>query len=495
MRLWIGLHLSKLPLEVFEPTWSNSVDASVVIEQEKVLATSNAARAAGIRPGMRRGSVVMLDPEARVHERSLEKEADALQAVSLAMLQYSPEVAEGDERILLLSVGASLQLFSGVRALCRRVRADLRAFGFTAHVSCAPTARGAWLLARCDGGRTVQQKSMVRELDRLPVVAIPAARPFASWFEGLGCTTISHLRRLPRPGLQRRCGRQLLDTIDGALGEAPELFEWLEAPTTFEAKVELFDRIESAELLLAGAQGMVAQLCGWLCAKQLALEAVSLFLEHERGRQKRPPSSIEITLGTPVWESDHIIRLLKERLSTTVLEAPVIGMALVATKLRALEPPSMELFADPGGTEEDQVRVIELLISRLGTDAVKQSKPAADYRPEVANVWVPVQDAMQGGTAASQLPPNINAMLRPTWLLPKPIPLLIRAHRPFYSSPLRIVAGPERVEAGWWSDGATRDYFVAQGEGDKALYWIYRERIAGTNGGEDPRFFLHGLFG
>jgi len=493
MQLWIGLHLSHLPLEVFHANWSSD-SVAVVLDQEKVLGASRTARAAGIKPGMRRGGVLMLEPNAHIHERSPQKEAEALQAVAMAMLQYTPEVAEAEESSLVMGVGASLRLFGGIRSICRRVRADLRALGFTSRVSCAPTARGAWLLARSGGGRVVKHRTMERFLDNLPALAIPAARPYSGWLEGLGCETIAQLRRLPRPGLQRRCGRQLLDTIDSAMGAAPEMFQWIEPPTAFEAKVELFDRIENAELLLAGAQSLILQLIGWLAGHQLAVESVTLLLEHERGRQKIPPTPIDISFGTPVWEADHIVRLMKERLAKTELSNFVIGLALEAAQLRPLEVPSLELFPEPGGKEEDQVRAIELLVSRLGADAVKQSKPIADYRPEVANAWVSVQENLREASVAAQLPPNLDGTMRPTWLLAKPIALLIRANRPWYGSALRIVAGPERVEAGWWSDGASRDYYVAQDDAG-SLLWIYLERLSSTAEGGERRFFLHGLFG
>lgn len=493
MQLWIGLHLSQLPLEVFHANWSSD-SVAVVLDQEKVLGLSRAARAAGIKPGMRRGGVLILEQDAHIHDRSLQKESEAIQTVAMAMLRYTPEVAEAEEASLVMSVGASLTLFGGARALCQLVQADLRALGFTARISCAPTARGAWLLARCGGGRVVQHKTMVRRVDSLPALAIPAARPYTGWFEGLGCETIADLRRLPRPGLQRRCGRQLLDTIDSAMGTAPELFDWIEAPATFEAKIELFGRIENADLLLAGAQRLVVLLCGWLCARQMAVERVTLLLEHERGKIRRPPTTVEVVLGEAVWEGDHIIRLLKERLGQLDLEAPVVELALEATQLQPMAPQSQSLFLEPGGSEEDQVRCIELLVARLGGDAVRQSKPEADYRPEVANAWVSVQEKVREAVAAAQLPPDLDSTMRPTWLLAKPIALLMRSNRPWYGSALRIVAGPERVEAGWWSEGASRDYYVAQGEGDSALYWIFRERIGGA-ADVDPRYFLHGLFG
>jgi protein ImuB len=78
---------------------------------------------------------------------------------------------------------------------------------------------------------------------------------------------------------------------------------------------------------------------------------------------------------------------------------------------------------------------------------------------------------------------------RPFWLLQQPLALMLRKHRPFYGSPLRLLSGPERIECGWWDGPPTvRDYFVAEGE-EAACYWIYRERD-----GDDIHWFLHGLF-
>ncbi|HEY6133561.1 MAG TPA: DNA polymerase Y family protein, partial [Rubrivivax sp.] len=58
--------------------------------------------------------------------------------------------------------------------------------------------------------------------------------------------------------------------------------------------------------------------------------------------------------------------------------------------------------------------------------------------------------------------------------------------------PLQLLAGPERIEAGWW-DGApaTRDYFVAQAH-DGALVWVFRTRLPPSTAAEG--WFLHGRF-
>jgi protein ImuB len=330
-------------------------------------------------------------------------------------------------------------------------------------------------------------RSLERVLGVLPFRAAPEVRAFSDWFTGLGCTTLDDIRRLPRPGLKRRCGVELLDTLDRAYGLAPELYEWLAVPPAFSARIELPDRIEHAEAMLFAARRLIVQLCGWLNAQQLALTHASLTLEHERGRKAIDPTVIQIALATPGWHEEHLVRLLKERLGRTELTAAVIALRLTATKVQPAEPPTDTLFPEPGGSAEDHHRLIELLVARLGTENVLRPVPSSDYRPECANRWLPVSDTQK----IEAIPPDLP---RPAWLLMTPLQLMMKSHRPFYGSPLKLVSPGERIEAGWFDGGlASRDYFVAQAA-DQSCYWIYRER-PGSAEADDVRWFLHGLFG
>lgn len=329
------------------------------------MALSPLARAAGVKPGMRRAGALMLAPQARLHERSPELEAQALQAVALALLQYSPLVAQGEEATLLVDAGASL---------------------------------------------------------------------------------------------------------------------------------ELFDRVEHADALLFGARRLLQQMTGWLCARQFAVERIQLLLVHERGRVARPPTVIDLALGEAVWRDEHLVRLLKERLAQLSLDAPVIGLTLEALQVQPMAPPSESLFPEPGGTPQERQRLLELLVARLGAENVLQASPRADYRPEAANQWLPLPSKPGGKNVPPDLPPGLSGMPRPGWLLAQPIALLMREHRPFYGSPLKMVSVAERIEAGWWGQSQARDYFIAEGL-DHAHYWVYRERIAGSGEDAAPRWFLHGLFG
>jgi protein ImuB len=403
-------------------------------------------------------------------------------------MKFSPDVALLDEATVIVEVGASLRLFGGMLSLCRQAKALLDTLGLTARISAAPTGQGAWLLAKHGNRRVLQISSLERALAPLPMHAVPEIRPFADWFAGLGCETIADVRRLPRAGLQRRCGEHLLDSLDRAFGLAPELFDWLELLPTFSARIELPDRLEQADGAVFAAHRLLAQLCGWLCAKQLAVAAVTLSFEHERGRQALAPTLIEIALGEPAWREDHLLRLVKERLHRAELPAPAIALRLDATKIESAQPASDNLFPEPGGTPEDHARLLELLIARLGAENVLRAAPTADYRPEIANRWVPVGDREKKIALPEGLP-------RPTWMLETPVRLLMRENRPFYGSSLRLASPAERIEAGWFDDGLiTRDYYVAQAE-DRSCYWIYLERVSSRAAEAEQRWFLHGLFG
>ena len=459
------------------------------MDREQVLAVSHQAWREGVTIGMRAGGVATVAPGTLVLDRDQDKERLALEAVATALLQFTPEVAFTDDFSVLLDVSASLRLFGGPVALCRRVNASVRTLGFTARLGAAPTARGAWLLARAGRakGRVLRRRCLkmsvlAARLDKLACAWLPTALPFTEWFQGIGARDLGALRRLPRTGLLRRTSKQLLEDLDRAYGDAQEMHRWIKVPAAFSAHVETFDRIEHADALMFGATRLILQMIGWLTAQQLAVTSFTLSMEHERGRDAIVPSPLDIVLAEPAWKEAHLLRLLKERLAKVELKAPVIGLRLNAGQLVPMMPPTDQLFPEPGGSPADFTRLLELLSARLGADNVLMPVRSPDHRPERAYTWLPATHKTK------KTADDDEALERPAMVLEKPIKLLMRGERPFYGSPLKLILGPERIEAGWWNDQvAARDYYVAQGT-DEACYWIYLERT------QDAQWYLHGLY-
>ncbi|AOB30888.1 DNA polymerase [Bordetella sp. H567] len=485
MQLWIAIHLPRLALDALHPPWPLDATACAVIEHECVMALTPAAAAHGIRLGMRRAGANTLAPHAILLDRAPAAESAALEGAALALLQYTPDVALGDQDSLLLNVGASLRVFGGPRALARRVAGTLRTLGLQARLGMAPTAGGAWLLARRgDRGprHALAMERLARRLDALPCGLLPQALPHLEWLHGIGCRHFGFLRRLPRAGLQRRCGTALLKALDAAYGDAPQAHAWISPPAAFKRRYELIERIEHTDAVLAVARILVEQMSGWLTARQRAVPGLTLALEHERGRHARPPSLLELTLAEPAWQPGHLLGLLRERLGRMTLQAPVIAVVLDAARTVPQPAANTTLFPEPAQVASERARLLDMLTARLGADRVLRPCPAADHRPEVANRWTPVHDASAADTAAPMLD-------RPFWLLDPPQPLQVRRNRPVHGTPLTLLRGPERIESGWWDEAAAvRDYFVAE-DAHAARYWVYRER-----GMTDARWYLHGLY-
>ena len=90
MRLWIAACLRCLPLDAIRPHWPDDAQAYAVLEQERVIALTPAARLAGVRMDMRRAGAAAIAPQVELLPRSPQAEADALQGAALALLQYTP---------------------------------------------------------------------------------------------------------------------------------------------------------------------------------------------------------------------------------------------------------------------------------------------------------------------------------------------------------------------------------------------------------------------
>lgn len=485
MRTWVAVHLLHPTLDTLCPDWRTR--AAVVIERDLVRVCSPAAWDTGVRPGMRVGGVNALCPQAVLTHYDEHIHYSALQAASLALLQYTPELAQDEQDTLLLDVTGSLSLFGGIRRLYRRIQGTLQGLCLSARCAIAATARGAWLLATAPvttgpgWRRCLKPRTLFRRLDMLPAHSLPAARPYATWLDNIGCGTLGALRQLPRSGLQRRTSKQLLQALDAAYGKTPDIFKWATAPLQFHGRIELVERIELTDGVLRIAGRLVEQLCGWLTGHQQAVAQLELLLEHERGRHARAPTRLALATSTPSRDPAHLMRLLQEHLHHLKLSAPVIAVALEASKVQAIAAFPNDLFPEPGGAPQDRQRVLDIIVARFGHDRVSQPGSLADHRPEVANRWVPASVPVSIGQ-------TVHEGTRPCWLLEKPLPLTVRQNRPWYGTPLHMIQGPERIDDGWWDGWTQRDYFVAEDEAG-ARYWLFQDRRY------ELRWFLHGFFG
>jgi protein ImuB len=387
----------------------------------------------------------------------------ALAAAAAWACQFTPRVSLEPPQALLLEVEGSLRYFGGRWRFLARLRAGLSRLGFEARIAEAPSARAALWRARGDGGR----------LEAQPVAVMQPGPAALALLASLGVKTIGGLQRLPREGLARRfaqCSEPgLLAQLDEACGRAPEAREFFAPPARFAARLELPAPARQAEYALFAARRLLAQMEGFLAARQVGVRAFSLALLHEEA----PATEVQVGLAGPGRDAEHFARLLRERLGALALRAPVEAIRLEAGELETLPGESRDFFGVPGGGGEAWLRVIERLQARLGAEAVHGLDAREDHRPERA-----FKEIILGiKSEAEKIQPSLNTSPRPLWLVEPP--------RPLAEGEFALLAGPERIESGWW-DGAEarRDYFIARS--GASLAWVYRER--------EGHWFLHGLF-
>ncbi|MGE0099447.1 MAG: DNA polymerase Y family protein [Hydrogenophaga sp.] len=406
-------------------------------------------------------------------------------ALATWALQFTPRVALVEEAVLM-EVEASVRLFGGQRALRNRVLGEGRELG-VAQLAWAPNGLAALALARA-GIENGFKRPLDALLDTLPMAVLSAVHPHRLTLERIGCRTLGDVRALPRSGIGRRFDQHLLKALDQAYGFAPEVHEWMTLPDAFEERLELMARVEQAPALLFGARRLLRLLSGWLAARRAGVTAFTLKWAHDAMRARAAGEGGEITIRTaePTRDIEHLCRLLAEHLARVELPAPVGDLVLVATEVQPLHDVSASLLPDALRQGEKLGLVLERLSARLGPQRVLRPVLREDHRPEWMCRWQPAALPLPRLSAsATDLP-------QPGFVLPAPLRLLLRGHRPLYEGELLLLLGPQRVEGGWWDRvgdedrmrNVVRDYWVALSP-QAGVLWVFQTRQG---------WYLHGHF-
>ena len=437
-------------------------------------------------------SALLLSPSSADAPRPIEPAA--LQALAIWALQFTPRVALADDAVLM-EVEASLRLFGGRRALRDRVWSEGQELG-VGQLAWAPNSLAALALARA-GRENGLRGPLEALLDALPMTVLSAVRPHALTLAHIGCRTLGDVRALPRGGIARRFDKALLHALDQAYGLAPEVHEWVQLPETFEARLELVFRVDEASALLFGARRLLLQMCGWLAARHSGVTAFTLHWAHDVMRSREAGEGGQLTVGTaePMRDVEHLCRLLAEHLAKVELAAPVGDLRLTADTVHRLLETSASLLPDNAVHQGETLHlVLERLAARLGPERVLRPVLGEDHRQEWMCRWQPAPLALPRKPAPGP------ALPQPTFVLPLPLRLAMRGNRPIYQGELQLLAGPQRVEGGWWDrvasapdeDATTRhvarDYWVAL-SALAGVLWIFQTRLD-----EAPAWYLHGHF-
>jgi len=441
--------------------------------------------------------------------------SDPLAALAWRVLQVTPWVAQVDDA-LVFDISASERLFGGRAALLEHLGLSGAHTGAVYWAQGATSLLALGRLAGVPPGTCTpfppRGPDMVPEIaaDALPLHALTSARPHLPTLARLGCHTWGQLRALPRGGLARRFGADVLAALDQAYGLRPDIYPWIRVPEVFDAPLELAAQVESAPALLFGARRLLAQLLAWLRARQLGVQRLELRweLDARRGNaqhldahhQGSDHGRLELHTAQATQDMRHLERLLGEQLARVRLPAPVLYLRLRSLATQALPTESQSLLPDSVRSGDSLHQMLERVSARCGAAQVLCAQVYADHRPERMQQWqtwsgapAPVQPHRKPAAADSAA--DASGALYPTWLLATPQRLLSQRSGPQFHGPLTLLVGPRRLEAGWLDGESSvlRDYFVAR-SARHGLLWIYRQRLGSGDPDGTQDWYLHGYF-
>ena len=486
--LWISVYLPELSLQSHaRGVLGYMQDLPLVISdgvasRPHVCAANVCARGAGVADLM---PVAVAQERAAgllVVAREPAKEQEILREIATWLSQFTPMVCL-EKSGASLEVSASLRLFGGIGPLAGRIRSGTTSLGLLAAIGIAPTPRAAYWLARAShyltGIRMCREPRQLQErLADIPLALLDWPADLLQPLSALGLVRVKDLLSQPRAGLRRRFGEQLLADLDRALGQLADPREPHRVPAEFRSHLDLLFEIIDAERLFIPINMLLNQMEGFLRAQGAAVNEILLELKHNRDQITRH----KFGSRHPLRNACEWLRLVRERLIAQPFPEAVVALKLTALHLVTYQEQNESWLSTPDARQEKWHALIERVASRLGDKRVFSVRENSDHRPEYA--W----QSEDGRKKAAHRVVTPLHKPRPLLLLTEPRVLVTIGGAPQHHGALALLAGPERIEAGWW-DGrqVARDYFVAKNPRQE-ICWIFRDYR------QAKKWYLHGYF-
>ena len=488
--LWISVYLPELSLQSHARGaigWLQSVPLVIgdgVASRPHVHEANAVARTAGITPQMPIAAAQARAPQLLVVPREPQKELETLQLIANWLTQFSPMVC-GETAGASLEISSTLRLFGGLAQLAARIRRGIAGLGLHACAGIAPTPLAAWLLAKAShhvtGLRMCREPADLPErLGDIPLGLFDWPHEVLQPLADLGLVRIKDLLAQPRAGLRRRFGDRVLHDLDRALGKSADPREPHRVPETFSGNTDLLFDIVDAERLFIPVRMLLNGMEGFMRARGAGASEIVLELKHNRTfRTIHKFGSRHASRNAGDW-----MRLIRERLTAHPFPEAVVALKLSAVQLLPYQEQNECWLPEQDGHCEKWQAMIERVASRLGEKSVFAVGENSDHRPEMA--WR--ENVGRPSDKLKKTPGRKSARPRPLLLLREPVALVTVEGSPQHHGPLALLAGPERIDTGWW-DGhlVARDYYVAKNP-EQEICWIFRDYRIGK------KWYLHGYF-
>ena len=432
-----------------------------------IRALNPAARQLGLKPGMSLNAAQTLASGFALADYDEQQIQHWQRFLAAWAYRFSSHVSMDYPRALLLEVESSMGLFVPWPRFEQQLRQELGELGFRHRIVVAPNAAAARVLANVHDGLAVTDSlELRRQIEQLPVSRCGLAAESVNSLARMGIRQVKQLLALPRDTLARRFPAEVLRHLDTLLGQQPQALDTYLPADEFDTRIEFNFEVSSQQALLFPLRRLLGDLNAFLAGRDCSVQRFELYLQH----RQQEDSHVPVGLLTPERDAQQLFEVARSRLEQLQLPAPVLALRLQANDLPAFTPTHPQLLAERPQQSQPWEQLRERLRARLGDEAVHGLRAEQDHRP--ANSWL--REVQGAGERSPALGP------RPGWLLPEPHPLNDLLPE--------ILAGPERIESGWWDgDDQRRDYYVVRTR-DGRLAWVWQ-----APGGQG-NFMLQGWF-
>jgi protein ImuB len=336
-------------------------------------------------------------------------------------------------------------------------------------------------------------------LTPLPIAALRVSPDAAQALARLGLTTIGDLMGMPRAGLARRFGADLVLRLDQALGATPEPVSAIRHAPPLSARLTLPDPIGVQSDVREAFARTLAALCARLEAQGMGARRLRFSIRRADGGGQ----SEEIGLARPSRDADRIGRLLDG-----IMDRFDAGYGIDAVRVEAAQAEPLSEVQHSGhaaaaaeasarmspGGGEAFAELLGRLGARIGLERLLRYRATESHIPEKTA-------HLASAAHAAPQPPGWPGPGRPRPIVlwaPEPLivtapgrpPAAFRWRRGDHA--LALAEGPERIAPEWWLDdpawrSGPRDYWRVETAQGRRL-WLFEALGGEISGG----WFVHG---
>jgi protein ImuB len=494
----------------------------------RVIACSAAARAAGVRRGLRRRESQARCPYLHVATADPGRDARLFEPVTAAVDDLVPRAEVLRPGLLVLSVRGAARYFGSESAAAERLVDTVSAAGAECQAGIADQLPTAVFAARA--GRIVEPGGdaaflvdlSIRELATEPSLSGEGRADLADLLWRLGIRTIGQFAALSRTDVASRFGADAVVAHRFARGEPERGPSGREPEPELDAEMRCDPPIDRVDAAAFAGRSLASQLhqtlmsAGVGCTR-LAIHAVTANGEElSRIWRCAEPLTEDATADRVRWQLDG---WLNKRVIADRPTAPVTMLRLQPVEVVSAEALQLPLWGGLG--EEDRLRARRALVrvqGLLGPEAVQVPVLSGGRGPAERITLVPLGDELFPRADPRQPWPGRLPEPSPAVLLDDPVELLdsrgnpvrvtsrgvfsadpVRLEAPNRDGPLRWWAGPWPVDERWWDPERAKTGRTARAQ---VLVDCGRKE---QNGGSEPgaafllcyrqrRWYLEGVY-